>query len=152
MLTCSAKLFGVLILTIGFLQLAGAQCKKPSDKDTPHGANEFILIDEGVVGRVHGTVEAHGDYAKDIVVELYSYSGSDSYQDVSKVLRLQKRVAACLTGDDGRFSFARLKPGRYLLRAGTREQDQYNEIYAILRLDPRRGEARGLEIVLRAGT
>jgi hypothetical protein len=159
MLLCSAKLFGALILTIGDLLLAEAQCKKPKDEDTPHGANEFILHDEGAVGRVHGRVfftnyaiEAGRIHADDIVVELYSYSGGESYQDVNKVLRWQKRVAACLTGADGRFSFARLKPGRYLLRAGTRKRDQYNEIYVILKLDPKRGDSKELEFELKAGT
>jgi protocatechuate 3,4-dioxygenase beta subunit len=66
-------------------------------------------------------------------------------------MREQKRVAACLTGRDGRFSFAGLKPGRYLLRAGTRAHDQFNEVHVILILDPR-GTDKGMEIVLTPGT
>ena len=154
-----ANLVGVLLCITGFLQLAEAQCKKPTADDIPHGANEFILLDERTVGRIHGRVflpnymiKAGRVRAKDIVVELYSYGGGDSYQDVSKVLREQQRVAACLTGADGRFSFTGLKQGRYLLRAGTRERDQYNEVYAILVLELNRGGRKGLEILLPAGT
>ena len=144
---------------LGFFQLAEAQCKKPKDDDIPHGANEFILFDERTLGRIHGRVffpnymiKAGRERAKDIVVELYSYTGGDSYQDVRKAILGQKRVAACLTGGDGRFSFAGLKRGRYLLRAGTRNRDQFNEIFAILILNPSRGAGKGLEIVLPAGT
>ncbi len=159
MVTRRANLVSVLLCITTFLQLAEAQCKKPKVDDTPHGANEFILLNERAVGRIHGRVilpnymiKAGRVRAKDIVVELYSYGGGDSYKDVSRVLREQERVAACMTGVDGRFSFTGLKQGQYLLRAGTRERDQYNEVYVILVLDLNRGGRKGLEILLPAGT
>ena len=154
-----ANLLGLLFCVTSFLQLAEAQCKRPKAGDTPHGANEFILLNERTVGRIHGRVflpnymiKAKRVPAKDIVVEIYSYSGGDSSQDVDRVLRERKRVAACLTGADGRFSFEGLRRGRYLLRAGTREVDQYNEVYAIITLTPKSAAGKGLEILLPAGT
>jgi hypothetical protein len=159
MLMQPANLFGVLICIITFSQVVEAQCRKPKADDSPHGANEFILFNARTVGRVHGRVffpnymiKAGRVRAKNIVVELYSYRGSNSYQDVSQVLSERKRVAACLTGGDGKFSFTGLKPGKYLIRAGTRERDQFNEVYAILILDPKRGIRKGLELILSAGT
>ena len=51
-----AKLFGAAICVMGCMQLAVAQCKKAKDEDIPHGANEFILVDEGMIRRVHGVL------------------------------------------------------------------------------------------------
>ena len=61
-------------------------------------------------------------------------------------------MASYLTGNDGRFSFAGIKSGRYLLRAGTRDRDQYNEIFVILVVKPGSKSGKGLEIVLTLGT
>jgi hypothetical protein len=158
MLIRLVKLIFTLAGVVCFSQLAQAQCKQAGDNDSPHGANEFVLLKEKRVGRIHGRVffpnymvKSGRVRAEDIVVELYNYSGGDSYEDVNRALREQKRMAACLTGHDGRFSFVGLKQGRYLLRAGTRAHDQYNEVHAILILDPR-GTDKGMEIVLTAGT
>src|SRR5262245_25660033 len=159
MLIRTAKLFGAAIGIMGCMQFAVAQCRKAKDEDIPHGANEFILVDGGMIRRVHGMAffrnvafETGREPVKDIVVEVYIYSGSDSYQDVNKVLGMKKRVAACVTEDDGKFSFPTFKPGRYLLSAGTRKQDQFNELYIILKLDPKRDDNKELEIVLKPGT
>jgi hypothetical protein len=152
------KLIFTLAGVVCFSQLAQAQCKRAGDNDSPHGANEFVLLDVKSVGRIHGRVffpnymhKSGRERAGDIVVELYSYSGGDSYEDVNRAMREHKRVAACLTGRDGRFSFAGLKPGRYLLRAGTRARDQFNEVHVILTLDPR-GTDKGVGILLTLGT
>jgi hypothetical protein len=148
-----AFLLRVLFCVIVFSHLAQAQCKKAKADDVPHGANEFILLNGGTLGRIHGTVFLPNSIrAEDVVVEVYTYSGRNEYATVKKVLSEQKRVAACITGSDGRFSFPRLKPGRYLLRAGTRKNDQYNQIHAILVLTLNRGAGRGVKIVLSPGT
>ena len=148
MLIRLAKLFGAVICVIACLQLAVAQCRKPKDWETPHGANEFHLEDAGAIKRVQGMVS----FPKtDMIIEIYIYSGSQSYEDVNRVLG-EKRSAACVTSDGGRFSFPNLKPGRYLLRAGTRERDQFNESHIILNLDPKRGNNKKLVIALTLGT
>jgi hypothetical protein len=159
MLLRPAKLFGVLICLTGLLQLAEAQCKKPKDEDRPHGANKPVLVDGRKVGRIYGRLLFPDDTskegwvrAKDVVVEVYSYSGDGSREDMSKVVREQKRVAACLTGGDGKFSFPDLKPGMYLLRAGTRAPSRYDEIQVILLLDPGMRGTPELTVLLPAGT
>jgi hypothetical protein len=159
MLIRSPNLFTILICIISLAQVSEAQCRKPKNDEHPHGANEFIILGEKVVGRVSGTVffpnymiAAGRERAKDIIVELYGYHGDDSYDSVSKLLHRQKRSAACLTGADGRFAFALLRPGRYLLRAGTRNLDQFNEVHVILVVTTNQRARKRLEIVLPAGT
>ena len=162
MLIKPANLCGALLCLLGCLQFAGcsqlasAQCKQPKDEDRPHGGKEFVLAGEGPVAGIYGTIVARDEKVNnwlpvgDVVVELYSYSGGANQEDVSKAVREQKRVVACLTGDDGRFSFSGLEPGRYLFRAGTRAPDKYDEIYAILILDPKTPQSQ-LKILLPVG-
>jgi hypothetical protein len=151
------KICNVLVCVLCSVQFAGAQCKKARNNDSPHGANEFILLKERTVRQIHGSVffpkdnKAGRARAENIVVELYSYIGGENYNDVNQVLQERKRVVACVTSHDGRFSFVGLKQGRYLLRAGTLSQDQFNEVYIILRLDPH-GVNKGVDIILPLGT
>ena len=155
MLMRRANLLGTLICLVGLFQLAEAQCAQPKDEDSPHGAKEFVLVEGRVVGRIYGRTLFPDDKAKDgwrrakdIVVEVYSYSGDGTREHVSKVVREQKRVAACLTGGDGKFSFPDLKPGMYLFRAGTRAPGRYDEIRVILLLDPERRGTPELTILI----
>jgi len=161
MLRRSVNICGALLCIISFAQLSYAQCKKAKAHDVPHGANEYILLSERVFGRIHGKiffpnyrVEAGREPARDIVVEIYKHRGGDTSAEANDTLRTKKRLAACLTGADGRFSFTGLKHGRYLLRAGTRARDQFNEVNVILTLSPgnRRRSLKGLEIVLTPGS
>jgi hypothetical protein len=152
-----ASLCGLLFCLLGCIQLACSQyqlaksaektlaeykCKQAGDEDRPRGG-KFVFGGEGKFKTIYGTVLSKDESGKfeplgDVVVELYSYSGGANQEDVSKAVREQKRVAACLTGGDGKYSFPELKPGRYLLRAGSRISDTYDEVHAILTLDPSR--------------
>jgi hypothetical protein len=119
------------------------KCKQAGDEDRPRGGN-FVLAGEGRFKAIYGTVLSRkgrdGKFKPlgDVVVELYSYSGGANQEEVGKAVREQKRVAACMTGGDGEFSLPGLKPGRYLLRAGSRVSDEYDDVYAILTIDPSR--------------
>ncbi len=155
MLMERVSLCSVLFCVVSFAQVLEAQCKKPKDNEVPHGANEFILLADQVVERIQGRVFfPNSEPMEDIVLEVYRYNGGNSYQEISQVVQGQKRVAACLTGADGKFSFTRLRAGNYLLRAGTRHTKGFNEVYAILTLKPGRktSAGKGLEIVLWPGT
>jgi hypothetical protein len=147
MLRRPVNLCGVLFCLLICSQLARAQCKQPRGEDGPHGGKGSVLVGEGTVGGIYGKVLRKDEKADDwvpvgdVVVELYVYGGRANREDVSKAVREQKRVAACLTGGDGKYSFTGLEPGRYLLRAGTRAPDKYDVIYAILVIDPRRRDS-----------
>jgi hypothetical protein len=159
-----ASLCGLLFCLLGCVQLACSQykltksedrshvfskttetaadykCKQAGDEDRPRGGN-FVLAGEGKFKAIYGTVLSKDESGTwepmgDVIVELYSYSGGANREDVSKAIRGQKRLTACLTGGDGKFSLSGLKPGRYLFRAGSRMSDKYDEVHAILTLDP----------------
>jgi uncharacterized protein (DUF2141 family) len=111
----------------------------------------FILLPEKEVGQIRGNVfQANMEFAQDVVVEVYNYEGNDSYEAASQALK-SKRIAACVTGPDGKFSFSDLKPGRYLMHLGTRDVAGMNEVNAILNVRPGASRER-LKIKLSLGT
>jgi hypothetical protein len=142
----------VVLCLVGSSQLAEARCKRARPDEVPHGANEFHLLAEQEVRQIGGSVSSLGDseFAEDVVVEVYNYEGNDSYEAVSEALK-GRRIAACVTGSDGRFSFSGLKPGRYLLHLGMRDMRGINKENAILHVTPR-GNRERLEIRLTLGT
>lgn len=144
----------VVLCLVGSSPLAEARCRRARPDEVPHGANEFRLLAEQEVRQIRGVVSSLGDaeFQEDVVVEIYNYEGNDSYsyEAVSKVLK-GRRIAACVTGSNGRFSFSGLKPGRYLLHLGMRDVRGINEENAILHVTPR-GSRERLEIRLTPGT
>jgi hypothetical protein len=129
------------------------ECRKAQEGDVPHGANQLIELKEQPVKRLSGTVLVgfgNSDPAGNVVVEVYRHEGNLDFQKTVQ----QKRVVACVTGPDGRFSFLELKPGRYLLRVGVREPAGINETYVpvILRSAWKGFKGRSIRVVLQLGT
>ena len=105
---------GCLLLPVS----SGADCRKAKNDEVPHGANELIqLRDKSMNGLFGAVFDPRGDPFEDIVVEVYRQSGNKPHSETVQ----QARIAACVTGPDGKFSFAGIKPGRYLLQAGIRK-------------------------------
>jgi hypothetical protein len=129
------------------------RCRPAAPDEVPHGANEFIQLEEQSIEQMRGTVFLNHEPARDIVVEIYDYTGTDSYDDLSRALKEQQRIAACVTGPDGKFSFSGLGTGTYLLRAGTRLPNGINETHVIVSLGTGAPyKNRRLKIVLTLGT
>jgi hypothetical protein len=129
---------------------SNAECQKAGKEDVPHGANMTVELAEQKVSRLFGTVLfPNRESAGDIVIELYRRAGKQSVQETMK----QSRLTACITENDGKFSFPELQPGRYLLRVGIRRPAGINELYVpvILKSD---GPYRtgGLTLTLLLGT
>lgn len=128
-----------------------ARCRHASKDDVPYGANEFILEEGPIeVGEILGVVLDPSGAQRHAVVEVYKYDGGENSTDAMKALEDQ-RIAACITGDDGKFSFPDLPPGRYLLRIGLSDTGGMNEDHLIVRV-VRGGTRKKLEIRLRVGT
>ena len=143
----------VFLCIVTAMQLS-AQCRRATHEQTPSGANLFELEDTQTVSKILGRVLLpDGSAGEDVVVEIFRYAGGENYQDIEKALQ-RKRIKACVTGEDGRFSFSGLKPGRYLLRAGTLPPIGLNEIHVIvvLKHDSRDGQGKELELKLTLGT
>lgn len=120
-----------------FSGLCSAGCKHANSNDVPHGANELIELPEQDLAEIRGVVSGPGEPqpTRDVVAEVYRFQGSDNYESLKEATE-SKRIAACVTGRDGQFSFPYLEPGRYLLRVGMRNISGVNEVYAIVRIQP----------------
>ena len=143
----------VCVVLLGLLvssQLAEGRCRKARPEEVPHGANQFILLAEQEVRQIRGVVSLGDEFEKNVVVEVYRHEGTDSYEAASKTLK-SERLAACVTGSDGRFSFSGLKPGKYLLHLGMISKGGINEVNAVLDVTPR-GSRKALRIELTLGT
>jgi hypothetical protein len=129
-----------------------AGCKGAGKNDVPNGANELVEIPEQEVGAMRGIVFVPGsrDPFADVVVEVYRFAGEDTYKTLQKIVS-KKRLTACMTRGDGKFSFPDLEPGRYLLRLGTHYPHAINEAYVIVTLSPWVRSKR-IEIQLTLGT
>src|SRR5215813_4707700 len=144
----------VALCVFSVTDTAEGRCKNAKDGDVPHGANMLIQLTDQTVSSIRGEVSwPTGEPAKDIVVEIFIYTGGDSSEDMNKALA-QKRVAACITGEDGKFAFPQLKRGKYLLRAGTRESAGIDETEVVLVVDPHSTKHKNdrLRIPLELGT
>ena len=132
--------------------VCNAECRRAQEDEVPHGANELIELKEQTIKRVFGTISiGFGNSAPtpNVVIEVYRTTEN---QDFQKTVQ-QKRLTACVTGPDGRFSFPELKPGRYLLRVGMREPAGINVAYVPIIVQSRkRLKGRGIRIVLQLGT
>ena len=158
--TMSTKLVTILVILFGsttFVSLSSADCRKAKHDEVPTGANMFVQMDTQTVPTIRGKVSfPDGGAAEHVVVEIFRYAGSDSYEDIKKALE-QKRMKACVTREDGKFSFSGLKPGKYLLRAGIGPESPFNgmnEAHIILVLQPggKETKAAGLDLKLTVGT
>jgi hypothetical protein len=141
----------LLLCRMGLRTTSAADCRKARPDQTPHGANEIVVQTEQTVGRLRGVVSiGDGGPASGVAVEIYRYEGRDEFE-TTRFLESAKRSAACLTSENGAFAFTRLKPGRYLLRAGTVAPVGINELHAIFRVTGS-GKTHNVEIRLTLGT
>jgi hypothetical protein len=143
----------LLLSSLGILaSRPSCQCRPASEEDIPHGANERITYTERTVREIHGTIIYRtGEPVKDVVVEVFDANGADNN------LEQQKRRVACVTGEDGKFCFADLPSGKYVLWAGTRELDGMNDIHMRVNVDRRWWRSwfrsnKGIELELMPGT
>ena len=114
-----------------------AQCKKVPDNVKPNLGNEYIELTGIKVPQLVGKVLLpDGTPENEAVVEVYKYPKEKNFPSMN-VPYTQKRIAACLTGEDGRFLFTKIKPGKYLLRAGVWRKTGFDPINVILIVDPK---------------
>ena len=130
-----------------------AKCRKAQEAEVPHGANELIELKEQTVKRVFGTISigfGNSGPTPNVVVEVYRSTANPDFQKTIE----QRRLTACVTGADGKFSFPELGSGRYLLRVGMKDPAGINETYVpIILKSSRKGlKGRGIRIALQLGT
>jgi hypothetical protein len=128
-------------------------CTKPGPTETTHwGGNEEIVFKEKMVYRsLRGVVQSGGRPIRDALVELFDRPDYllDPKRREEKAKQL--RIAACKTGEDGKFCFRNVHRGRYELRASVDSGWNVSHIYVIVRPDSQRASRASIEVPIGVG-
>ena len=129
--------FLFLLLFSSFLSAQGGNCTKVAKDDVTHwDGNELITYvrmkpRKQLKGKV---VMLYDQLFQNALVEIYT---NPQYLLVEPVKGIkgqtkQKRLFACRTGKDGKFSFPRLADGRYELRSSSKGGWNVTQIYVVV--------------------
>lgn len=107
---------------------------------TRWGGNETITVEEEKIHkRIFGTVELeNGDPAADVLVEVYTRPEEEKEE------AKQRRIAACITGGNGKFCFGFTKPGKYEIRLS--KDSGFNVTHVSVEVNPYGDESTDTEI------
>jgi hypothetical protein len=116
-------------------------CHKPEKGDaTRLSANEYIVVvGEKSYREQQGSVKTSNDMPlENVLVEIFD-TADDLLEDNSwNKQSEQKRLAACVTGPDGKFCFCHLPSGAYELRSSLSEGWNVTHVHIIV--DKRAGQ------------
>jgi hypothetical protein len=120
-------------------------CKKIAKTEiTRNGGNQHIVIKEEKIHRtLRGVVDPQ---TEKVLVEVFDNPEHLllNYPENMTRRKLQKRIASCETGADGRFCFRNLPPGKYEMRFSIGPGWDVTSVYVIV--DPRYAESTSEEI------
>ncbi len=144
-------LLTIMSLTISFQQTK-CQCEKVSKEETTYwGWQKVILRGETVIGKIYGqALDPLDKPMSGVLVEVFSDPDvllMEPSPEREKRERNQRRIAACKTGQNGKFCFAGISLGRYELRCSKKG---YDAPQMIIMLDPKtnRRSSRGITVSL----
>ena len=147
----------ILLCVNGSLSAQRCRCSPPASGETTRsGANESIVVLEGRKHtRIAGIVrDVSGQIVSDVLVEVLDNPDHLllSYPEDIEKQKPQRRIAACVVGNDGRFCFASIPPGKYEVRFS--KDGGWNHTSLIVSVAPRRRGVtrRNLEVTMQVGT
>jgi protocatechuate 3,4-dioxygenase beta subunit len=148
-------IFRVVAITVISLLLkpsvAGQRCDciaASTNDTTRHGGNEDVVA---VGGKAHQTLcgvvrDPNGEPLHDVLVEVYDHPEiwSTSRRRSQSTPPEQRRVAACISGTDGRFCFLGLASGCYELRFSIGAE--WDVLHMLVRLEPQKARSTSCDI------
>jgi protocatechuate 3,4-dioxygenase beta subunit len=154
------KQFLIVAFVVGmiiFYPWGHCGCVPASENEaTRWGGNEDIVVkEEKVYRQLNGAVTFQDEEpASGALVEVYTHPEYllMSYAEREKEKKKQRRVAACITGEDGKFCFGSIEGGKYELRVSQGSGMNVTHIY--VEVDPYSGVSTEDELtaVLKPGT
>ena len=136
--------------------LEKCKCSPPGADETTHwGGNQAIVIKESkIYSSFRGVVQdATGKPFLNVLVEVFDHPDHLLLEHPlnEKEKAKQRRIAACKTGDDGKFCFVKIPKGKYEIR--TSIDSGWNVTHVWVRLNPshRRSGISRIEIQMHLG-
>jgi hypothetical protein len=132
--------------------LGECKCHRSQKDDaTRQGANMFVVQQEEKPYReLTGRVELHADTPiEDVLVEVFDQP-EYLLREWSSEAPKQKRLAVCVTAEDGKFCFRHLAPGKYELRASLNGGWNITHVYVVV--DKKAGHTKMLRVGMSLGT
>jgi protocatechuate 3,4-dioxygenase beta subunit len=114
----------------------------------------MVIKESKIYSSLRGVVQdATGRPLLNVLVEVFDHPDHLLLEHPSnqKEKAKQRRIAACETGDDGKFCFVKIPKGNYEIR--TSLDSGWNVTHVWVRLDPshRRSGRSGMEIQMQVG-
>lgn len=133
--------------------LGDCKCTRPTKGETTHwGGNEVIQRkDETRHCKLEGTVEYLDDRPfANAFVEIFDHPELMDQAISKRSHSGQRRLAACHTTADGKFSFRNLPSGKYELRSSF--DNEWNVTQILVIVDKESGSNQPLRVTMRVGT
>ena len=152
-------IFSALILLClnGSLSAQRCRCSLPAPGETTRsGANEnIVVLERRKHTRIAGMVrDVTGHVVSDVLVEVFDNPDHlllPYPEDIEKQ-KPQRRIAACVVGNDGRFCFASIPPGKYEVRVSKDGGWNHTSLIVSVALRGRDVTRRNLEVTMQVGT
>ena len=146
----------IFLFCLGSPSAQRCKCSPALDETTRSGANEHIVISEKQKHtRVAGFVrDVNGQTIPDVLVEVFDKPGYlllPYPQNIEKQTP-QRRIAACVVGNDGQFCFTNIPAGKYEVRFSKNGGWKHTSLVLTIAPRGRIATKRNLEITMQVGT
>jgi hypothetical protein len=133
--------------------LGDCKCHRPNKEETTRqGANMVIVeVEKEPYRQLEGTIGMYDDRKiENALVEAFDNPDYLLDENHSQKRPEQKRLAACVTADDGKFCFRNLPSGKYELRSSLDGGWNITHIYVVV--DKKAGKHKPLHVTMSVGT
>src|SRR5262249_42143104 len=113
------------------------KCSQPLPSDKTHWGQENVIIKEDRVFKaLHGKIVSFADNEplRRVLVEVYDHPEGLllGWKDREAGKAKQRRIAACITGEDGEFCFSNIPPGQYELCCSKPSEWNCTSVYVVV--------------------
>lgn len=150
----------ILLILIVFLNLSSFEkqncgCKNAHKNETTRfGGNEKVtIVEEKTFQKIQGKI-SNLDPNHAVLVELFINPEHFTwdYPDNVKKRSKQKRIAACLSDEQGNFCFKNIRSGKYEIRCSIGSEWNVTYVYVVVDTKKHSGSAENLSIQMKVGT
>ena len=140
------------VLSLNFSKTEKCRCRPASAEETTSlGQQNVIVKNEGVVQSLQGSVVVASQRPLEgVLVEVYDKPEGLLMDWKEREIRKpgQRRVAACVTGADGKFCFSKIPPGKYELRCSKSAEWNATSVYVVVDPKARHGTSSKMIVEL----